>query len=195
MVKKRYAIIILAAGNSSRLGRPKQLIKWNQSTLLNNTILQAQLVQNADVFVTLGGNQNVIKDSIPERIPIFIHADWSNGMGSTIAYSIKQIAHNKYEGIILSVCDQPYISKEIFIKLIEAFNKGKKSIITSQYQSSKGPPTLFSKVYIDELLKLKGDDGAKKIVNQNIASVESISFGQGELDIDTENDLKKLKGI
>ena len=189
---KKYAIIILAAGSSSRLGLPKQLISWNQSNLLNNTIQQACLLDDADVFVTLGDKYKVIADTIPHDISTFHHPNWQEGMGSTIAFSVKQIVDNNYDGVILSVCDQPYISKNIFEKLISTFEKGDKSIVISEYKTASGPPTFFSSIHFKELLKLSGDNGAKVIIRKNATNVGNINFNNGDIDIDTENDVNRM---
>ena len=192
MVKNKYAILILAAGTSTRLGRPKQLVNWNGTTLLNHTIDQANRVKNSDVFVTLGGHQNEVRDSIVHDILIFTNPNWKEGMGSTISYTVDKVAKSGYEGIILSVCDQPYISHHIFSDLIEAFELGNGSIIMSKYKTSSGPPTLFSKRHFSALSNLKGDEGAKKVVKNNISHLAQIDFYQAHIDIDTENDLKQL---
>jgi molybdenum cofactor cytidylyltransferase len=192
LVKNKYAIIILAAGNSTRLGYPKQLVSWNQTTLLNHAIDHAARVKNSDIYVTLGGHQKEVIDSIVHDLSIFVNPFWEEGMGSTISYTMDKIAKHGYEGIILSVCDQPYISHHIFIDLIEAFQLGNNSIIISKYDTSSGPPTLFSKVHFKALANLRGDDGAKKIVKNNISHLGHIDFNQGHIDIDTENDLKQL---
>ena len=116
-------------------------------------------------------------------------------MGTTISSSLNQIDIDIYEGIILSVCDQPYISNDIFNNLINAFENRKSSIIVSQYKNGSGPPTLFAKKHYHNLLQLRGDIGAKKIIRENLNEVTFIAFENGNIDIDTEDDLKNLSVI
>ena len=192
MDRNKYAILILAAGNSKRLGRPKQLVKWNESTLLNHTIVQASKVDNADTYIALGGNQSDIRPSIMGEAIILDIPNWQDGMGTTISSSLNQIDSDIYDGVILCVCDQPYISNEVFDKLINAFENRTSSIIVSQYKTDSGPPTLFAKKYYPNLLHLQGDSGAKRIIRKHINEVSFISFENGDIDIDTEDDVKKL---
>ncbi len=195
MDKNKYVLLVLAAGSSERLGRPKQLVKWNQSTLLNHTIEQALNTENTDVFVALGGNQIDILPTISRKVPILTIHNWHEGMGSSIAKSMSRINIENYKGIILSVCDQPYISYDIFNKLINKFEKEKSSIIISKYEVATGPPTLFSRIYFNDLLELKGDNGAKKIVKKHNDEIDYILFPTGEIDIDSEADLKILNDL
>ena len=190
--RHKYAILILAAGKSERLGMPKQLVKWNQSTLLNHTIAQAIRVCNSDVFVALGANQKDIRPSISSEAIILDITNWQDGMGTTISSSLSQIDVGNYKGIILSVCDQPYISNDIFDNLMNAFENENSSIIVSQYKNGSGPPTLFAKKHYYNLLQIRGDIGAKKIIRENLNEVTFISFENGDIDIDTEEDLKNL---
>lgn len=192
MGKNKYAILILAAGSSERLGRPKQLVKWNQSTLLNHTIEQACKSSHTDVYIALGGNQAEIRPSITLAIPIINIPNWRDGMGSSISRSLAYITTKNYEAIILSVCDQPYISCHIFEALIRKFEKENLSIVTSNYKNSSGPPTLFARKHFPALLKLKGDVGAKKVVKNNLSEATKVQFSDGDIDIDTEDDLYYL---
>lgn len=192
MAKKKYAILILAAGGSKRLGHPKQLVKWNQSTLLNHTLEQALSSNNSDVYVALGGNHSVIKHTISLGVSIIDIPDWEDGMGTSISVSLNEMKVKKYEAIIISVCDQPYISEVVFKNLLAEFERGKSSIVISKYKNSSGPPTLFGKKHYDRLLKLEGDVGAKEIVKNNLVEVGIIQFQKGDIDIDTEKDLRSL---
>ncbi len=195
MGKHKYAILILAAGSSERLGRPKQLVKWNKTTLLNHTIDQASNVEHTDVFVALGGNQNEIRRSISERAVLLDVSNWREGIGSSIASSLMQIQISDYVATILSVCDQPYISTDVFKDLIIEFEKENSTIVSSNYKIDSGPPTLFDSKHYEALLKLHGDQGAKKIVLNNMEQVRFIQFQNGYIDIDTPHDLNELSSM
>jgi len=190
--RNKYAILILAAGNSTRLGRPKQLIKWNKSTLLNNTIEQASKIDNLDIYVALGGNKGDIHDSILSEATIVDISNWQDGMGTSISSGLNQIEVDNYDGIIISVCDQPYISYNEFFNLIYAFENSLSSIIISRYDKGSGPPSLFSRKHYHSLLQIRGDIGAKNIVRENLDDVSYIPFMKGSIDIDTEKDVKNL---
>lgn len=192
MDKKRYAILILAAGSSSRLGRPKQLVSFNNTNLLNHTIAEALKVDSANVYLVLGCDSQQIKKTIKSDLPVFIHSKWKQGFGSSVAFGVQQIQDSPYEAIIISVCDQPFLRKENFDNLLSMFEKGEKSIVISRYKNGNGPPTLFSKEFKDELLTLKGDQGAKGIVMSHKSNVGIVNFDEGDFDIDSQQDLDIL---
>jgi len=172
------------------------MVRWNQSTLLNNTIEQASSVENADVYVALGANQIEIRPSISENAILLDIPNWQEGIGISISSSLSQIQVSGYKAIILSVCDQPYISKDVFKDLIFLFEKSDSStIISSKYKVDSGPPTLFDSKHYDALLGLDGDRGAKKIVLNNIEEVNFIQFQNGHFDVDTPIDLNHLSTL
>lgn len=188
-------IIILAAGSSSRLGRPKQLLKYKESTLLKNTISETLKVSNSFIIVVTGANQeNVEKELNSSQITISLNADWENGMASSIVKGLNELLllNPDCEQCIFSVCDQPFITSLIFENLIKEYHKTKKGIVASAYSETLGIPVLFNKKYFKELLELNGQEGAKKLINKYKNDVASVPFEKGNIDIDTEEDYKKL---
>ncbi|WP_431241969.1 nucleotidyltransferase family protein [Flavobacterium sp. P21] len=163
--QNRIGIVILAAGNSSRLGQPKQLLGYKDSTLLKNTIAEASLVSDAKIIVVTGANNQLIEEELdPSIIKVSFNPDWESGMSSSIVNGLKKIL-NLYpdcENCIFAVCDQPYVSSLVFENLIEEHHKTRKGITASAYSGTLGTPVLFNKKYFDELLELKGQEGAKK---------------------------------
>lgn len=188
-------IIILAAGSSSRLGRPKQLLEYKESTLLKNTISEALKVSNSFIIVVTGANQeNVEKELNSSQIIISFNTDWENGMASSIVKGLNELLllNPDCEQCIFSVCDQPYVTSLIFENLIKEYHKTKKGIVASAYSETLGIPVLFNKKYFKELLELNGQEGAKKLINKYKNDVASVPFEKGNIDIDTEEDYKKL---
>jgi len=190
MNQRKYAILILAAGNSSRLGRPKQLVKFGDGNLLSHTIDVVSSIPNADVHIILGAFSKEILDEINTCYPIQINPNWKKGMGNTIAFGVNQVKDSKYDAVILSVCDQPYLEPIHFEQLIQSYeNASQKNIIVSKYESGNGPPSLFCAQYLDQLCSLEGDHGAKSIVKKNLEKVGFIDFKRGDVDVDKKEDL------
>ncbi|WP_426484804.1 nucleotidyltransferase family protein [Flavobacterium sp. 2] len=193
--QNKTGIVILAAGNSSRLGQPKQLLGYKDSTLLKNTIAEASLVPNAKIIVVTGANNQLIEEELdPSKIKISFNPNWESGMASSIVNGLQKllILYPDYENCIFAVCDQPYVSSLIFENLIQEHNKTGKGIVASAYSETLGTPVLFHKNYFAELLELKGQEGAKKIISKFSDEVVSILFEKGNIDIDTEDDYNKL---
>ncbi|HEY9000528.1 MAG TPA: nucleotidyltransferase family protein [Mucilaginibacter sp.] len=188
---RNYAAIILAAGQSSRLGRPKQLLRYQNKTLLQHTIDTAkQSVQS--VIVVLGSNADaILKEIDTSRVLVVINEDWQSGMASTIRCGLNEL-DSTIDAAILMVCDQPFVTPDLLDNLIEKQEKTRKLIIPSQYGDTIGTPALFYKQFFKELTELKGDTGAKKIMMQHSDLLATVSFPQGSIDIDTIDDYKAL---
>ncbi|TCD07605.1 nucleotidyltransferase family protein [Pedobacter frigidisoli] len=188
----KTGIIILAAGSSSRLGRPKQLLDFN-GKLLIDIVSQAAIKANlGPIIVVLGAHSSLLIKKL--NLDYIINDNWVEGISSSIATGLLHIlkVNAKLENIILSVSDQPYISTAIFETLLEQKKKTGKGIIASCYSGISGTPVLFDKRYFAALLALKGDSGARAILLDSSADMETIDFPLGQLDVDTQEDYNKL---
>ena len=189
-------IIILAAGASTRLGKPKQLLQYRGKTLLAHAINEA-VNSNADaVVVVLGKDANLFKKELDEKkVRVAINSSWEEGMASSLRLGLDTLLNDKpyIDAVIFMVCDQPHVLSSILNDLIITQQKTTKQIVTSNYGDSMGPPSLLHKKYFEELMKLSGDAGARKIIQKNMNDVATILFPEGNIDIDTEEDYKKLK--
>lgn len=189
-------IIVLAAGESSRLGHPKQLLAYRGQTLLQYTLEQATASNAQQVVVVLGASADTIKKGInDDEIDVVINADWKEGMASSIRTGTKNITevNPSVDGIILLVCDQPFVDTALLNNLITTHQKTNKRIVACSYENTFGPPAFFHQSLFPELLQLKGDTGARSIVQHHLDDVEAIPFPQGTFDVDTAADYEKIK--
>jgi molybdenum cofactor cytidylyltransferase len=190
-------IIILAAGNSSRLGRPKQLLSYDGRTLLQHSLYTASGSDAHPIIVVLGAHADQIINEIGSaNAHVVVNTDWQHGMASSIALGLKTFIdiNPSAEGVILMVCDQPFVTSGLLNELITAHKKTGKRIIACNYENTFGPPAFFHHSLFEELLQLKGDVGARSVVKQHAEEVEVIPFPKGTIDIDTETDYKNLSG-
>lgn len=188
-------IIILAAGKSSRLGRPKQLLSYKGKTLLQNVIDGALKTSCSPIVVVLGANADeILEQHSNKNIHFIVNPLWENGMASSIVAGLSAVVNlDPYPAnIIIAVADQAFITELTFNNLIEKKKSTGKGIIASAYQQTLGTPVLFTKDYFEALLSLEGSSGAKNIVKQYPADVESVAFELGYVDIDTETDYINL---
>jgi molybdenum cofactor cytidylyltransferase len=187
-------IIILAAGSSSRLGTPKQNLIYKDETLLQRAIKAAQSTGCYPIIIVLGANFKAINPTI-EDLPVSIvyNADWQEGMSSSIRFGISELQKNqaKIDSVILMLCDQPFVNTELLHQLI--LSATKRSVVACAYNSGIGPPTFFDSYYFPELLLLKGNEGAKKLILKHEAHITTIPFPLGNIDIDTLDDFEQLK--
>ncbi|MDO3627835.1 nucleotidyltransferase family protein [Mucilaginibacter sp. BT774] len=195
-VIKNCAAIILAAGRSSRLGMPKQLLKYQNKNLFQHTIDVAKQSPAQPIIVVLGSNADtILKEIDTSGIYVVKNDDWQSGLASTIRSGIQalQTLDSNIDSAILMVCDQPYVTPDLLNSLQDKQKKTGKRIIASQYGQTIGTPALFHKQFFSQLMNLKGDTGAKKIMMQNTDLLATISFPQGSIDIDTIDDYKALE--
>ncbi|WP_026809707.1 nucleotidyltransferase family protein [Arenibacter latericius] len=198
-IKSNIAVIIMAAGASSRMGTAKQLLPWGKSTLIGNAIKTATDSDAKDVYVVLGARANEIKKSIELKDKAVIYnQDWESGLGSSIANATRFILEKteNYDGILVMLADQPLIDTSYLNELITAFNEAKYSIITTKYNHGNGVPAIFDSSHFLELLQLNKDSGARDIIRLHKDRLISIDPKGKTADVDTyEEYLKMLKGV
>lgn len=193
--KNKTGIIILAAGNSSRLGEPKQLLLYNETSLLKNTVEAAALLPNSVVIVVTGSNSKLIEEQLDlTQIKVSYNPDWPSGMSSSIVKGLNDLLliSPDIEKCIISVCDQPFTTHSVFENLLEHYHKSGKEIIASSYAETLGTPVLFARKYFTTILKLKGQEGAKKIISKFVDDTLAVPFEKGNIDIDTQEDYNRL---
>jgi molybdenum cofactor cytidylyltransferase len=189
------AIIILAAGTSSRLGSPKQLLSYKGKNLLRHTVDEALETGCASIFVVLGANSELLRMELKDKpVSIVENTGWQEGMASSIRCGLETITNTilRPDSIIFMVCDQPYVSSSLLLNLVEKKNKTGMPIVASSYEDKIGTPALFHRSFFPALMELKGDKGARKLIADNPDKVATVSFPEGITDIDTKEDFEKL---
>ena len=186
-----YAII-LAAGSSSRMNRPKQLLKWRNRPLLEHTILTAGSILNERVIVVLGANAQLIQSVINlDAVTTCINPDWQDGLSSSIRVGIQALPASAAATLIL-LSDQPLITAAHLQNLLAGRQKAPARIIASLYHQSVGVPALFPAEFFTQLSSLRGDRGAKSLLMKFEKSLLTIPLPEAELDIDNEDDFDRL---
>ncbi|MEB2774220.1 nucleotidyltransferase family protein [Algoriphagus sp. D3-2-R+10] len=190
----KTGIIILAAGESTRLGYPKQIAKYKEKTLLQLAIDAANESKADKRVLVLGANRDEIKKTFPgASIPNIPNPHFEKGMSSSIKIGLEyMLKFDQPDQVIIMLCDQPFVDAKILNKLISTQKKESKGIVACEYSKTVGVPILFGKAYFKELMELTGDEGAKNIVLANKDDMATVSFPKGKVDIDTEEDLRDL---
>ena len=178
----KIPVLLLAAGSSSRMGRPKQLLPWGNATLIEH---QIKTLANTGhpLCVVLGSNSELIIPVIEKyNIIIIINDRWEEGMGSSVSCGISHIikSYPDADGVLIALSDQPLVTTEYITQIIRNFQSGAMQILVSKSGTGwKGVPALFDKFYFKELSELRGETGAKKIMNNYKENV--IVFDGGEM--------------
>lgn len=188
------AVVILAAGSSSRLGQPKQLLPFKGKSLLAHSILTAKKVTHAVVVITGADHTRIEADIRDCNVKSVFNEAWEEGMASSIRCGLS-VLKNDFPGLksaIVMVCDQPFVTSGLLENLIKEQELSGKSMVASAYSDIAGTPVLFEESIFPELLELKGDTGARKIIAKNKDRLATVDFPLGNVDMDTADDYKKL---
>ena len=187
--------LLLAAGNSSRMGKPKMLLPFNGKTLLQHSIDEIKKISDQKLLVITGCYHSLLKEQLQQQQILFFQNDhWQEGMASSIGAGMKYILQYFPDAVnvMILVCDQPFISAGLFQQMITKKAELVKGIIACKYNDTTGVPVLFDKKYFARLAILKGDVGAKKLVQQFVEDTAVIDFPEGAADIDTPEDYEKF---
>jgi molybdenum cofactor cytidylyltransferase len=187
-------IVILAAGASSRLGRPKQLLPWQGKTLLQHAVQTAMAITTQPVVVTGSNADQLVAGLNHTQVHVVFNPDWEQGIASSIRCGLQALLDRTPmpDQVIFMVCDQPFVSAGLLLELINERQESQKSIVASAYGGTLGIPALFDKSLFPQLLDLQGDMGAKKLIQGFPERVSSVNFPKGEIDIDTVSEYEKL---
>lgn len=161
-------VIVLAAGASRRLGHPKQLVERDGETLLARASRIAHEVGKT-IVVTRREFASLVPDAIVNELP-------DEGIASSIRLGVAACSG----AVLLMLCDQPLISAEHLRKLIDA----KAPIAATAYSGTLGVPAFFASEFRDELLALRGDSGAKSVIERHREVVVGVAFEGAAIDVD-----------
>lgn len=186
-----YAVV-LAAGASQRMGRPKQLLKWRQRFLLEHSLASACALLPGRVVVVLGAHAATVTAALDlEKVTPVYNRDWQEGIASSIRTGIDALPQTA-DAALLLLGDQPLIGPEQLRALLDAWQNEPGRIVASHYDDTVGVPAMFPAGYFEALLKLTGDRGAKQLLLAQRSALIEIPLQQAELDIDTIDDFNNL---
>ncbi|CAM1364720.1 nucleotidyltransferase family protein [Tenacibaculum xiamenense] len=187
----KTAIIILAAGMSSRMGTAKQLLPYKHTTLLGWTVEQAMNITNTEVICVTGANRQQVEDSIFEHKLNFVYnAQYQEGLSSSISAGINYIISKDFDNALIILADQPFVLKNYLKNIISKSESNPNKIIASNYGKRIGVPALFPRKYYQYLTTMSGDKGAKELLNKlsdNIFKMSEVNL----VDIDTQEEYEQ----
>lgn len=193
--RTEIAALVLAAGESQRLGQPKQLAHFRGRPLLRHTA-QVALQSDCDrVIVTLGANAGACQHVL-EELPLetLMIKNWREGMSASIVAGARLVTTlPETSALLVTLCDQPLISATMLNVIIAEHKNTGAPIVASEYTGRLGAPVLFARRVFADLMSLQGDRGARDLITSQRHPVTGIPLPEAVCDIDTTGDLERLK--
>ncbi|HWM24636.1 MAG TPA: nucleotidyltransferase family protein [Chthoniobacterales bacterium] len=188
--------VILAAGSSSRLGQPKQLLSFQRESLLRRAVRSALEAGCACVTVVAGEARDRIEIELRGTPAVVVeNAVWQRGLGTSVRRGLRHLLSLRPEidAVVLLACDQPFLDASVIASLIAQRENSGKAIVASSYAGTLGIPALFHRSCFEALLALPDDSGAKMLIESRSADVAQIDFEKGAVDIDTPGDFEQIR--
>jgi CTP:molybdopterin cytidylyltransferase MocA len=166
------AAVILSAGASSRMGQPKALLPYRESTFLEHLIDAVKHPRVGVTRVVLGANaEDICASANLDRSMVVVHPDWEQGQLSSIWAGLRSLEGIETEGIVLCPVDHPLVSARLVADLIDAFYDRGKSIVLPTYNGRRGHPVIFHRRLYADLLSASPEEGARAVVWSHAADV------------------------
>ena len=189
------ALILLAAGGSTRMGRAKQLLPYRGVTLLRHGVNVALASRCCPVAVVVGSQAAQMQhelSGLPVRI--VINQAWANGMGGSIRAGLAALlGEARPPAVVITLCDQPAVTAELLNQLIDRYLSTQSPIVACAYDGIAGVPALFDQTLFAQLANLNESTGARELIRQYGSAIETVSFPQGSVDVDTPEEYGQLK--
>ena len=188
--------VILAAGASTRMSIPKQLLQFRGQAFLRRAASVALEARCRPVVVVTGANAAACRESL--RGLAVLEAEnqqWESGMSSSVRVGVEALVtpNPRIAAVVLMLCDQPFVTRDVIVGLVKAHYETGCSIVASRFGGSYGVPALFGKAHFSELTTLKGAAGAKQVIQKHLQKVQLLPFPEGEIDVDTPGDFTRLQ--
>lgn len=187
--------VVLAAGSSSRMGSPKQALRFRGESLLRRAAIAALEAGCCPVIVVTGAHAELSRREL-EGLDVreVLNPLWETGMASSIRIGVEGLlsANADMDAAVLLLCDQPHVNAAVISDLVGAHRATGSPVVASTYGGSFGVPALFSRALFDELARLEGVAGAKQVIKRHAAEARFLPFPGGEVDVDTPDDFSRL---
>jgi molybdenum cofactor cytidylyltransferase len=187
--------IVLAAGTSSRMGSPKQLLRIGEDTLLERTLGILRRSKVDEILVVLGHEAAAIQENVElAEVKIVLNAAYREGMGTSLREGVSNIAPSARAALIV-LADQPFLQSTTIDRLIDEYQEHKPQIVLPLYKGFRGNPVLLDRSVFPEIMDLSGDVGCRAIFGSHTENILKVSVEDAGvlLDVDTKGDLEKFQ--
>jgi molybdenum cofactor cytidylyltransferase len=188
-------LIILAAGASTRMGTPKQLLLFQGRSLLRSMAEAAIASRCHPIVVVLGSQADQIKQEVHSLdLHSVVNLQWAKGMGTSIAAGMTALTaiRSDLDAVVIAVSDQPFAGSDLLNRLVESYQATQSPIVASAYANTLGVPALFDRSFFTALMTIDRDVGARDLIKRYAEKVVQVSFPEGAIDVDTPEHYQRL---
>ena len=205
-LKAPIGAVILAAGNSSRLGHPKQLIVHQGLTLVARAARAALATGANPVVVVLGADADAVRAAV-SNLPVVtvVNDDSRAGIGTSVVAGVRELMMRAPDvrGVLLTLADQPLVDAEALGRLVEAWSHADAAassgahvaIAAAAYAGTVGVPAVFGRAHFDALRGIPADRGAAPLLRSAGGHVTAVPMPEAEADVDTADDVERLRAL
>ncbi|MCP3104676.1 nucleotidyltransferase family protein [Myxococcus sp. K15C18031901] len=191
-------VVLLAAGGSSRLGQPKQLVTLQGQSLVRRAAGAAVALGEGPVVVVLGASHDVVAPQLGD-LPVqhVAHGGWAQGPGGSLRAGLQALLARddagRLEAVLVMLCDQLRVDVAHLRALVAAWRDSGRPVVASAYDGTRGVPALFARAVFEELDALPPEQGARGVIAREPSRVAEVPLAGGGEDVDTPRDLARLR--
>ncbi len=189
------AAVILAAGQSRRMGRPKQLVRVAGKTLLEHTIANVGATGVHEIALVLGAGADEIRNQLMLKgVKVVVNPEFQQGMGTSIGAGLRALSPTATAALIV-LADQPFVQPATLDQLIACYAKEKPQIVIPVFKGFRGNPVLLDRSVFPEVMGLTGDVGCRAIFGEHTQGIHKLAVDDVGvlLDADTTEDVEELE--
>lgn len=192
------ATIVLAAGESRRMGRPKALLPWSGGTVLDAILRAVEAAGLSQPVIVTGAHHGELSESLAGRpVRICENPGWASGMGGSIRCGLEAAleANPGLEGILVLLADQPLVTENYLLRMLADFSKNKQGIVATRYPEGGGVPAIFPPGYFEALRETGRQGGASKLIREAGTIARLLEPGTACRDMDTPREYRELRRL
>ena len=187
--------VVLAAGKSTRMGEPKQLLPWNGRPLLEHTLANLRNIKLNEIVVVLGCGADAVRKRVDlDHLKVVENKNYEQGMGNSLGVGVSALAEAT-DAVLIALADQPFVRSETYEQLIDQYRQSDAQIVIPTYRGFRGNPVLLDRSVFPEVMALNGDVGCRAIFGDHSDGITKVAVDDVGilLDIDTKDDFAKLR--
>src|SRR5271168_1829781 len=194
----RVGAVILAAGKSTRMGEPKQLLRLGETTVLGQTLENVRGAGVSEIVVVLGSSADTIRQQLPastfDGLTVVVNQDYGQGMASSLRAGLSAVGQD-IDASLVVLADQPFTRSETLNRIVDRYLDSDAQIVIPSYKGFGGNPVLLDRSVFTEVMALDGDIGCRAVFGSHSEGIVKVEVGDVGilLDIDNKDDYERLR--